>query len=154
MTNNNNDSKEEEKNVTLRVRACEKITKRNNLKIGSPYVQIYAGTPLKVALIKANAPVNQICKKALQDYINNKGVEIDEYDQYANKDLVIKVRCPYCSHIQLTASIKMVRCKKCKQNFRLYLKGGFSRIVGIEKGNRALLLSRVSKINNKGGFFA
>jgi len=65
------------------------------------------------------------------------------------EELIIRVKCPHCGWEQNTRSLKTVKCLRCGRSYSVYRKRGFSRIVGIVKGNRELLFKRYYEIYKK-----
>ena len=100
-------------------------------------------------LVKAKANklnLSKILKIGVIDELQSLGVKVNEF---ADHQLVLKVKCPYCSNIQPTISISRVRCFRCERTFSVYpkTKGRMarSRIIGIIKGTKAMLDKRYYK---------
>lgn len=58
--------------------------------------------------------------------------------------LIVKVRCPFCSHSQNSTTLKTVKCQRCGRSFEVYLldsKGKIrgTRIISLIKGSLSLL---------------
>ena len=89
--------------------------------------------------------LSQILKAGVKTQLKDLGVEVKE----KMPELIIKVKCPYCSHTQNTTTIKRVRCFKCERTFSIYRKGKPSRIVEIVKGSRDLLFKYYNAVYKK-----
>jgi ribosomal protein S27E len=103
----------------------------------------------KEILVKAKANklnLSKLLKLAVIDELQSLGVKVNEF---ADHQLVLKVKCPYCSNTQPTISISRVRCFRCERTFTIYpkIKGRLarSRIIGIIKGTQEMLDKRYYK---------
>lgn len=99
-----------------------------------PKVTVWLKKQLYEEAKRAKVNFSEVLREALKSRLGTKLGEVEE-----DPELVLKVKCPFCSWVQLTSSTKVVRCIKCERKYRVFPKRKPSAIVDIVKGDFATL---------------
>lgn len=112
---------------------------RHNFSDRSGFVKLWLGKEIKKSTakfkeIEENFSLSEFVREKLSKLLKEKNIEVE----IPEPDLILRVRCQSCNHIQNTTSINFVKCLNCGNSYRIKTRRG-TRIVGIVKGNRELL---------------
>jgi len=115
------------------VNGSHAILHTSSTKLG-PKVTLWIGTDLHSIAAEYKLNLSALLREKIKEHLRSKNIEIKE----DCPQLILEVKCPFCSNKQKTTTVKTVRCFKCNKQYRVMGRGK-SRIVSIIKGNIGLV---------------
>lgn len=108
-----------------------------------PRKDIWISKSLAELVKRHKINLSKFVREKLTEYFQQHNIEIPEDDP----ELIVLVRCPHCSYVQKTTTIRTVRCFNCGKRYSVLRRKGFSRIVRIIKGDQFVLTKMFYRYN-------
>jgi len=109
--------------------------------MGKSDIHVWLGKELKEACKKLNINISREFRLWLAQRLKENNIEV----KVPEPEIVLLVGCIHCGHQFETTSISQVRCPNCQKTFRVYVRGGTSRIKKIIRGDIQKLYALYAK---------